>query len=348
MQRRALLLMTWLSALLALAPAPASAQPAGPQLAPASTATLAVRGVQGTAKGAPVKGDVIELHLFQGNQIAHRFDAVLDDNGLAMFNAIPLATPLRPLVRIMHAGVVYQEVGPLLEPTKPTASMDVAVYDTKLDKPAWEIALRSLMAWPDAQQVSVSEILVVESPADYTWLGGDLDERDQRTTVSVSLPTGARDVNLDEGFHGWCCTKFDGSLLEIQMPLMPGRAAFRYSYKLPVNAGSTELEVAGPVLTRVVEFQVPETVADVRTHAVTAAGMKADDQGALRVFESENQPPNERCGVVLAGLISELPPMAPAHQPNLGMRIGAGVGLALVLAVLLYVLFARKPKPRRT
>ncbi len=310
--------------------------------------TLAIQATQGTSGGPSAQGDAIEVHLFQDNQVAVRLDGNLDDNNMAMFTNVPLDQPLRPIVRIMHAGVTYQETGPLLSASKPNASMNVLIYETRLDQPQWDIVSRRVIVTQAEHELVIAELLIVENHADYTWLGGTLDDRDQRTSVTVSLPRNAHTVTLDAGFHGWCCTKYKDALLEVQMPLMPGRATFRYSYRLPVANGTAEVLVSGPVPTNTLSVFIPDTGLVMHPTDIVPAGMQVGDAGPMRVFQRESQPAFSRSGVVVAGLISEMPLMTPAHDQNLTSRILGSVALAVGIGVVLYVLFARKPKMKRT
>ncbi|MHC4975054.1 MAG: hypothetical protein ACYTF7_00445 [Planctomycetota bacterium] len=315
-----------------------------PELTPA-TGSLAVKGTQGTADGATSEGDVVEVHLFSNdNQPVMQLDGVLDANGMALFDSIPITVPLRPIVRIMHDGVTYQEVGPLLSSSKPSASMDVRVFQTKLEEPTWEVVKRSVFANPTGDTVTVSEMLVVENLSDFTWLGGDLDEREQRTSVSFTLPENASGITLDSGFHGWCCTKLAGSLLEIQMPLMPGQSSYLFSYQIPTLEGASDLTIANPVTTQSMELLVPDNSVEVHSPDLTPVGMRASENGPLRVYSLEAKPANEPIVSTLAGLSVELPPMLQARTSNLTLRIVGGIALALLLAGVLYLAFARKPK----
>src|SRR5690606_13889109 len=140
-------------------------------LAESTPGSLAIHAVQGSEGGAAVGAAEIEIDYYHNDRLFRQATGRLDDSGVVVLEDVPIALGVTPVVRLQHAGVTYVEVGPMMDAAHPEAVVNLTVYETTDDTPAWEIAMRHVMVEPSAQGARVAETLVVESPADRTWLG---------------------------------------------------------------------------------------------------------------------------------------------------------------------------------
>lgn len=334
----------------------ATAPPAvPPELEAALTAgpkgTLAVRAIQGT-KGGPTIGVAdVEVELFHRNQSVRRMLARLDENGMVIVRDVPVGLPVRPVARLRHGANTYQDFGPQMDATHPSASMEVTVYEPTDDPPDWRIAQRVVMIAAIEDGVDVVEHAEVSCPGDRTWMGRPADDAGRRATVVFDLPPGARDVRLEYGFHGWCCTSFRDGRLTVQMPLMPGKSPFKFSYRADAPAGAGEVRVAAPAPSDRVTFLIPDdAVAVTPGPGLTAAGVRPVAGTRVRAYEGAAPP-----GVPLALALHNMP-SASTRAASAGVRragwtegsapvlvmIGAGV---VIVGGALY-LFLRPPGER--
>lgn len=342
----------WMTvAALASAVAVAFAQPGAPPIEAADgepTGTLAIRVVQGTEGGVDPAGSTVHVHLFHRRQLFRTIDTQLDESGLAMVGDLPVSVGIQPVVQIEHAGVTYQETGPSMDPSTPNASVEVEVYDVSEAEPAWRVTMRQVMADPTQDAVHVSEVLSIENPADSTWLGGELASTGKKTTVRVALPTGARDVHLDAGFHGWCCTTFEGGELAVQMPLMPGRTSYRYSYFVPVQGGQASVAFSTPAPTERVALFVPADGSAATPEGLSDLGVQGSEAGPVRMYQAQGLAGGQQVGIVLAGFATPAPAAAPATAAPgptpLWVWVAAGAGV-LVVAGAAVVLVKRPGTP---
>lgn len=328
--------------------------PAAPANAPANptdepTGTLAIRAVQGTQGGLSMAGETVHVHLFHNKQLFHTIDTQLDDTGLAMVGDLPVGVGFQPVVQIEHAGVTYQETGSPMDPATPNASVEIVVYDVTETKPAWRVGMRQVMAAEAQDAVRVSESLTVENPADATWLGDTMATTGKKTTVHVVLPPGARDVHLDHGFHGWCCTTFEGGELAVQMPLMPGRTNYQYSYFVPVEGGRANIAFASPAPTeRVTVFVPADGSAGATPEGLDDLGIQGSSAGPVRMYQAQGLTGGQQVGIVLAGFATPastpaLPTPAGSSQGSLWVWIGIGGGLVII--ILAAFVLVRRPSP---
>lgn len=298
--------------------------PAGP--APEPMGSLAIRAIQGTAGAATPSAGRVEIHLFHQNQPVRMIEATLDEVGMAVVGEIPISLPVRPLVRIEHAGVIYQEAGPQLDVSSPSAAMEVTVYEVSEAEPAWRVASRQVIVTPGPGGVRVVESVFVDNPNDKTWLGGETAGSDKRTTVRLGLPASAGNVQLVHGFHGWCCTAFEEGTLAVQMPLMPGRAAYEFSYEVPAAVGEAAIAVSSPAPTDELALIVPESGLTAKAEGLTAGSVQMSEQGPMRLYLARGVAGGASPRLTLAGLA------APAAQrsldPDVLPRPGGGSGIS--------------------
>lgn len=341
----------------ALCAASSGAGPMGPggfggSMGDGPRGSLAIRAVQGTAGAPQPTGNTVEVYFFHQNQPVHRVEATLDAMGLVMIGDLPVGMTLRPLVRIDHTGVVYQEAGPILDATHPSAAMEVVVYETTEREPAWRVATRQVVVAAGEGRVVVSESVFVENPADRTWLGHDLGDHESRTTVRLLLPAEAGNIQLVNGFHGWCCTGFEGETLSVRMPLMPGRAVFEFSYEVSASAdGSATLALGALAPTDELAVIVPETGITAEAEGLSAGSVQISPQGPMRLYVGRSVGVEDRPRIRLAGLGT--PGLSGGFDPHVasgsggswwrGISVGwIGVGVVGVLGLAAVVMAVRR------
>lgn len=342
--------MTWaLRTLLPLLAAAASnAQPASPSTAVQAAAggpsgVLAVRGVQGTS-GAPGVGLAdVDIDFLVGDRSVRHISTKFDDSGIVVITDAPLGPGIRPAVRIKHSGVTYQEIGPVLDVANPHASMDVTVYETTDSAPDWVIPMRHIMAAATPGGHQVTETVVVENPSDRTWLGGPADPQGRRAVVQLGIPAGASNVQLVSGFHGWCCTAVNGSTLTIQMPLMPGRSSFQFSYRVAAQGGRTDLRIGAAATIQNAMFFVPDDSSKVEAQGVAAMGSQAVGGSPMRTYQAQGLSPGMLAGVIVEASTAAGRGMAPPSGSGTGLEIGIGAAIVAVgLAAFGYVRSVRR------
>jgi len=307
--------------------------------------SLAITVVQGTRNGPPVGEIDVRIDLYHQNNPIYEMHAGTDASGVAMIGDLPVAVEVRPVVRVEYGGVSYLEVGPRMDSTAPDAVVKLTVYETTGDAPAWRVSMRHVLASRVPGGMFVEEMLVVENPSDSTWLGGEPDEEERRTAVRVGLPEGARDVDLVAGFHGWCCTTYEGRELAVQMPLMPGQTTYRFTYVVPELSSGVDLRVASPVATDSMVVFVPDDGAEASPEALNAAGTEAMGQAMVRIYEGRGIGEGREAGVRLASLRRAAP--ATTGAGGSGVRTLAIAGGALAVVVGIGAVIVRSRRQRR-
>jgi len=301
--------------------------------------TLAIRGIQGTQGGPAAGGDEVEVILVHRGQPVKQLKSRLDENGIAMIADIPVGVGVQPVVRIKHAGVLYQETGPMMEPATPRASMNITVYEVTDQMPQWKVLNRQVMAARVESEMDIVEVVTVENLGDRTWLGGPASSDGRRDTVVLGVPEEAEKFNLESGFHGWCCTAFAANSLHVQMPLMPGKMTYRFSYTVPIKEGRADLRVSSAAIADQTVVVVPDDGTVAETHQMQAAGTDLVQGTKVRRFKAANLAAASPAGLVLTGLNAVATPLAAPVAPArpstslTSILMIAGVALAAVAAL---------------
>lgn len=300
---------------------------------------LAIRAIQGTKGGPAVGGEEVEVILFHRDMPVKQIKGNLDEQGVLLVGDLPVGIGIRPLVRIKHAGVLYQDAAPLMDAEKPGANLDITVYEVTETMPAWKVVMRHVQAEKTEGGVNVSETVVAENPSDQTWMGAPPDAQNRRATVTLDLPPGARDVQLIQGFHGWCCSAYSGTKLSIQMPFMPGKMTYKFAYDVPANEGAIDLRVSAPAAVGHVAFFVPATGMSMEGTLVAEGGSEMMGSQLVKMFQSDGIAAGDRVGVVLTSLAPP-PAAAPSEAKGLSPVVWiagglAGVGVVVGLAMKL-------------
>lgn len=298
---------------------------------------LAIRAVQSTKDGAPVGGDPVEVILFHREVPLKTIRGTLDDQGVLLLGDIPIGVSVSPLVRIHHAGVQYQDAAPEMSTENTNAKVDIKVYEVTDEKPQWSVALRHMVVEKRTDGYVVSEMMVVDNKGDKTWMGEPPDLLKRRNTVPLPLPMGATDVELVQGFHGWCCSAMKDSTLQVQMPFMPGKMTYKFAYRVAPRDGMLDLRVTMPVETVRASFFVPDDGTKVETAGVSESGSDTSGAQRLTMFSADNVAALQTVGLVLrtpvqAAAAPEAPPPKKGASPTVIVVGGVAALGAVALA----------------
>ncbi len=341
-------------------PAPPAASPEAttPQAAPLPEAelrermaggngSLAIRAVQGTPYGKAVGVAPVEIILVHRGQVVHNEKTQLDEHGVVVVEGLPVAMEVTPIVQVNYAGVFYQETGPNLTPQSNQANIEITVYDTTDQRPEWTIAMRHVMIERTEQGLLVSETVVTSNEATQTWLGDPVDSTPdaKRTTAQFQLPPEAKDVQLIGGFHGWCCTVLsDAGLLGVQMPMMPGRAQYRFSYLVPVKGTTANLALSAPVRTDHIIAFMADDGTEVTTNGLKDGGAEAMGASRVRLFQAEALAANQVAGLSFAGL-APVGSLEAVSSANSRIKLFAAVGAGVLLLAGIIIVLLKAPRP---
>lgn len=321
-----------------------------PATRPAVTSgSLTITTIPGTA-GAPAIANVpLTVELYHRGSPIKKLELNLDQEGKVTFPDIPLMPPVQALVSITHAGLLQQIVTPELNAQNPNPSVQMRVFETTDETPAWTIPMQHLIIqWSqDGNSARITEMLSASTPGDRAWLGNKSADN-KRTTLSLQLPPGAQNVELGGSFDQEASSLVDGKLIT-SSALFPGRSEFRLGYFVPVKDGNLELPISAPATVGTLVVFLPADDAK-----VTATGLSGGDpvdmggQGKVRMFRGQNIQPGAVASLSIKGI--KPPPdahadhSAPAAVGRFSARnIAMGGAFLMVLAGIALMLMKKSP-----
>jgi hypothetical protein len=319
---------------------------AGAASQPATTApdlhgTLTLSVVQGSAGGPAIGATKASITLYHRGAALKQLDVELDAQGHAELTDLPVNPPVQPMVSIEHAGLLQQGLGPVLDAAHPSQKIEMKVYETTDQKPAWSVAMRHMIVDYEGALVHVTEMLSVTSPADRIWRGEPMGDR--TVTIALPLPAGAKDVQLDAGFDT-DLTEIAKGMLVTASPLFPGRNEVRFSYTLAATAGKVGLSIAAPVPVGSLMVFLPADQTKVTATGLEGGDVMSMGDHSVRVYKEQNLPAGARADLEISGLAAAPTGLAPAVNKSAlspkNLALAGGFLVVLVGAGLLL----RKPR----
>lgn len=184
---------------------------------------------------------------------------MLGDGGILEIHNLPLDTPFQPVVTITHAGVEQETVGPPMHKYQPAIELDMKVYESTAEKPAWTCGLRKITVEPvvikGELRLQVTEVVGGFNPTDRAWAGQN------GVTLTIPLPRNAQNVQLGQGLAESNPKIISGSVPTITRgrAMQPGSTAYEFGYQLPVKNGAAEISFAVPAMTGLFAVYVPQS-----------------------------------------------------------------------------------------
>lgn len=316
------------------------------RMAQSAVGSVAIQAVQGTPLGPAIGVAPVEILLVHRGQVVHSQTAELDEHGVVVVEGLPVAMEVTPVVQVSYGGVFYQATGSKLSPQTPEAKIEVTVYETTDQRPDWHITMRHVMIERTPEGLQVAETIVANNPANRTWLGTPVDDSPDAKcdAAQFRLPKGAKDVQLQGGFHGWCCTTLDDSeLMSVQMPLMPGQAQYRFAYSLPASDAKADLLVGAPVpIDHMIVF-IAEDGTEATLNGMEDAGVQAMGASRVHMYQADDVEPGKLVGLTFTGLTlgTDLQAVSTANSQ---IKLYAAIGGGLVLLAGVIAIFMKAPR----
>lgn len=300
--------------------------------------TINVRAVQGTKGGPSIGAEDVEIDILLRDQVIHQMKARLNDLGIASVPDVPVAMGVRPVVRVRHASVWYQEGGAEMNAEKRECTVDVRVYETTDQAPAWRIVERSLAAARVEGAMDVRERLVVENMGDRTWMGGPPDAQGRRTTITLPLPANAHNGELERGFFDSSCGAFTDAGLSIQVPLMPGIMVYGYGYLVPAPQGRADLSITPSVPVETLKVYVADDGTSVEPRGLRPNGTEIIGPARTRLYQGDKVGVGQGVGVVVSGLLATTDlKQTQAGSDHSKLFAIVGVGAVLLVGVVVVI-----------
>ena len=324
----------------------------GPTTLPKIMGSLDVKVVAGTAGDTVAPNEPVTVTLYHRGSPVKKFDLTVDAAGKVLIPEFQVMPPVQALVSVKHAGLEQPHVSPELNPQEPKQAIEVKVFQTTEQQPAWNIAMQHMIVqWAeDGSGARIVQMMSTTTPGDRIWLGDKVG--DKRVTLSIPLPPQVDDVELASGFDEELSKIADGKLVT-GGPLYPGRSEYRIVYTIPAKNGTLELPITTPAaVTNLIVF-VPAD--DVQVTATGLTGGQPIDmgQGPIRMYRAQNLPAGAVATLSIKGIkpaaadadAAAAPEIKPAGISGKSIAMGAAFLIALVGAGMIFI---KKQSPKKT
>lgn len=333
---------------------------AGPTI-PASTqpsevGTLNVRAVQCTPGGPAAGADPVNVEFVVRNQLLDHLDTHLNASGALTVSGLPVRFGIQPIVRITHAGVVFITAGDLMDVDHSTQKLDVPIFESTDQTPQWSVTMRHVIIHPSATGIDVTEMLSIKSAGDRAWIG-KADAHGLRTTFCLSLPAGAKNLNVGGALDGAFVFIADGKLCSKQ-PLIPGEDRYELQYNIPAVDNKAVLSIIAPASVGHLLVFVPDDGTTVQSPGLQAMGsQQLDEKGPkTRCYIATSLTEGQTITLTVGGLkvagpvrpvsSNETPkPVADNSIPSKAIAVSGAI--AILVVGMMFTLF-KTPKSKQT
>jgi len=312
---------------------------------PASaTGTLQVHVTQRTAGAPSPAGDKVTVHFYQGEKVIKHAEVQVDIKGIATVTDIPLTRePVQAMVIVQHGAISYQAISGIMNSGMPSSEVEVPVYETTKEAPAWKIPMRHLIATQTPQGVRVVEMLAVENPSDRTWTG--IDAQEEGATLVLRLPVGATGLEAGDGFSEDSLHFHNGTLFNLS-PMPPGLTTYQFAYTIPVEDGKVHIPVISPVTTQQLMVFVPDDGTQLKTSSLQVAKeSRKTEGGMMRMLSAAGLPGGQVASVTIIGAPDTVIASSPKESWSMPQILGVTtVSIVLVGGIAFMLLKPVKPQ----
>jgi hypothetical protein len=316
---------------------------------------LNVQAVQCTAGGPAAGADPVNVEFVVRGQLLDHLDTHLDAGGALNVGGLPVRFGIQPIVRITHAGVVFTSAGDLMDPNHATQKLRVPIFETTDQMPQWSVTMRHVIVHPSATGIDVTEMLSVNSAGDRAWIG-KADARGLRTTFSMTLPAGLRNLSVGGALDGSAVFVANGKLFSKQ-PLIPGEDRYELQYSIPAVDNKTLLSITAPTSVGHLLVFVPDDGSTVEAPGMQAMGsQQLDEKGPkTRCYIATSLNAGQTITLTVGGLkaaasAQPVPPIETHHAaadnsiPSKALAVSGAIAI-LVVGTMFALLKTPKTTP---
>jgi len=205
------------------------------------TCAKSVMADAGIIRGVVVNGSHNQLAI-AGVQVALRAriqgqftvveETTTDSQGRFLFEKLPLDADIQYIPGANQGEVHYP--GPRLRLTTDDAiaNVKIVVYESVPEPNPLVIRKHDIIVKPNAGSIEVTELLVIDNPSKFCYVGQVKDKPDRVVTLRLSIPPDFEKVTFEKEFFGRRFLLIDGKLLT-GIPWPPGRRQLKFTYVVP-------------------------------------------------------------------------------------------------------------------
>ncbi|HZU02556.1 MAG TPA: carboxypeptidase-like regulatory domain-containing protein [Ktedonobacteraceae bacterium] len=301
--------------------------------------------LDGTKNNTPVAGQAVTLQLAQGETAQDFATATTDAQGAYSFDNLRTDKTISYAVYIRYQGAQYVSNVVSLD-SKPVQQVNLTVYEATTSTAKVAVVQTSILLHePDAQigMITVSEFFFFKNLDTSTYVGSLDASHGKPNALLFSLPPGARNVSLSNGFDGYKVIQVDrGFATDAALP--PGDSQFAFSFEVPYTASSYDFAYTVMYPTVQLSVMVPPDI-HAASSTLTSQGVITADQHPYHLFKASQLLANQDAHLQLEGLPVHKPVSAPSALNT--TTVWLVVALLIMLAILVVTWFLLRPYQRK-
>ncbi|HEU5228155.1 MAG TPA: hypothetical protein VFU49_10125 [Ktedonobacteraceae bacterium] len=297
--------------------------------------------LDGSAHNTPLAGQVVTLQMAQGSNAQDLATATTDNHGAFSFPQLATDKTISYAIFIRYQGAQYVSDVVSLD-SKPEQQLNLTVYQaTSSTANIAIVQATALLHAADAQKSSfvVSEIFSFKNLDTHTFVGSLDASKGRPNALTFSLPRGARNITLSNGFDGYQVIQVNGGFAT-DAALLPGDTQFAFTFEVPYTTSSYDFSYTVMLPTVSLSFLVPPEV-HASSGALTSQGVITADQHPYRLFKTSALRSNQEVHLNLEGL-----PLATKPAVLNPGNIWLIVALLLMLSLLTVTWFIYRNRRR--
>ncbi len=306
-----------------------------PHALAASSGRIYGQLLNGTNHNAPVAGQSVTLQMAQGNSARDLTKVTTDARGAFSFSNLATDTSTAYALFTNYEGAQYTSDLVHLD-KKPVQQVNLTVYEaTTSTKDIAVVQVTILFQKPDASKnsVTVSELYLFQNLTTHTFVGSlnTGNGTSKPDALLFSLPVGARNVSLGDGFNGYHAVAVSSGFAS-DAALPPGSSGFSFTFDIPYTSSTYDFRYDVMLPTVQLSLMVP-TELHATSSALTSQGTTTANNHPYLLLQGQKLLQGNEVHAEIEGLPVNKA-LIPADNSINPVILWLIVGLLVMLAIL--------------
>jgi 5-hydroxyisourate hydrolase-like protein (transthyretin family) len=274
----------------------------------ASTGHITGQLLDGSNSNAPLANQQVTLQIAEGNNTRDLATATTDAQGNFSFDNLAANKTVSYAVYIRYQGAQYVS-GLITLDSNPSPQLNLTVYQaTQRTDNIAIVSATVLLHEPNVQKgtITVSEVFDFMNLTNRTYVGSLDASQGRPNALSFSLPANTSTITLGKGFPGYQVIQVDHGMAS-DAAILPGQNEFSFSFEVPYNASTFELNYTTMYPTVSLAFLIPPDIHASSDKLLSQGVVPGKDQHLYNRFVANVLPANKNIQLHLDGLAVNAP-----------------------------------------
>jgi hypothetical protein len=212
----------------------------GEAVTPVTKGVLIVEVTSGTANGADVSGDEVNVDIYENSQLLHSLKGEVAADGKAVFDDVPIGDNIIALARAKHQDMMFNGRVVGLKPTEDRHLAHVEVYDVSWDKSHLSVGVHHIIIKALSTFLEISEYMQLKNSSDMAVSSKQKDGENREVILEIMLPKGFQNLKSTSYFKDAALVITEQGFYDT-MAVPPGEYAVNFSYTLDITSSTMDI-----------------------------------------------------------------------------------------------------------